>query len=75
MRILAIIATAILGTAMPALAQYQNNPHHGPPPRRMMVHHRYYEGQNWHGHRLHYTHGHWGYYQPRNGVNLFVSIR
>jgi hypothetical protein len=74
MRILAIVATAILGTTMPALAQYQHNPHQGPPPRRMAMHQRYHEGQNWRGHRLTNRNGHWGYYQPHNGVNLFVSI-
>jgi hypothetical protein len=72
MKILAIITTAILASTMPALAD--NNHRGGPPPRRMAMHQRYHEGQNWRGHRLTNRNGHWGYFQPRNGANVFISI-
>jgi hypothetical protein len=39
-----------------------------------MSHARYREGQMYRGHRLHNYNGRWGYYQPRNGANVFVSI-
>jgi hypothetical protein len=42
--------------------------------RGHMSHARYREGQMYHGHRLHNYHGRWGYYQPRNGTNVFISI-
>jgi hypothetical protein len=35
---------------------------------------RFREGQVWHGHPMHYRNGHWGYYQPRNGVQVFINI-
>ncbi len=41
-----------------------------PPPRR----HMYREGQVYNGHHLTNRGGHWGYYQPRNGVNVFINI-
>jgi hypothetical protein len=45
-----------------------------PPPRRFADAHRFREGQIWHGHHLAYRGGQWGYYQPRNGAQLFVHI-
>ncbi len=42
---------------------------HAPPPR-----HSYHEGQNYHGHHLTNHNGHWGYYQPRGGSQIFISI-
>jgi hypothetical protein len=42
--------------------------------RGHMSHATYREGQMYHGHRLHNYHGRWGYYQPRNGANVFISI-
>jgi hypothetical protein len=85
-RILASLATlAFLAVSVPALAQDRDNHDHGgammqhggppprhnaPPPRR----HSYHEGQNWNGHHLTNHGGHWGYYQPRNGANVFINI-
>ncbi len=43
---------------------------YAPPPRR----HVYREGQVYNGHHLTNRGGHWGYYQPRNGVNVFINI-
>jgi hypothetical protein len=42
--------------------------------RGHMNHARYHEGQMYRGHRLHNYNGRWGYYQPRNGANVFISI-
>jgi hypothetical protein len=86
-RILASLATlAFLAVSVPALAQNQDNHNnHGhssmqrggsasrrnaPPPRR----HTYHEGQVYNGHRLTNHGGHWGYYQPRNGAQVFINI-
>jgi hypothetical protein len=78
----AAAAVAIfLSTALPAFAQDihdrdhgRNHQQHAPPPRRHVNAHRYREGQMWHGHRLAYRGGRWGYYQPRNGVQVFINI-
>jgi hypothetical protein len=48
--------------------------HHHHPMHRPMQRARYHEGQIYQGHRLHYYHGHWGYYRPHNGANVFISI-
>ena len=51
--------------------------HGGPPPRRPAPpprRHTYHEGQVYNGHHLTNRGGHWGYYQPRNGVNVFINI-
>jgi hypothetical protein len=81
-----VAALAFLAVAAPAFAQNhddhnrdnrgynQGRPayhHMAPPPRRRMV---YHENQVWNGHHMHYYGGRWGYYQPRNGVNVFVNI-
>ncbi len=73
----AMSALALLLVAGPAFAQNHdshNQGHgqmrHAPPPR----HSSYREGQNWHGHRLTQRNGHWGYVQPRNGAQVFISI-
>jgi len=42
---------------------------HAPPPRQS-----YHEGQNYHGHHLTHRNGHWGYYQPQGGSQVFISI-
>jgi hypothetical protein len=76
-----IAAIAFLASVGPALAD--NHDHRGgdqgrshggmsrqaPPPR-----HHFREGQSYNGHRLTNRNGHWGYYQPRNGSNIFISI-
>jgi hypothetical protein len=82
----ALVALAFLAVAAPAMAQYHDDHnrdnrgyehgrpayhHMAPPPRRRMV---YHENQVWNGHHMHYHGGQWGYYQPRNGVNVFVNI-
>lgn len=81
-------ALLIFATAAPAFAQdhrdqrdqrdHRDNRNHGyvvvrhaPPPR---AHARWREGQMWHGHRVTDRGGHWGYYQPRNGANIFINI-
>jgi hypothetical protein len=86
-RILASLATlAFLAVSLPALAQDRDNRDHGrpdmhrggppprhyyaPPPRR----HMYREGQVYNGHHLTNRGGRWGYYQPRNGVQVFINI-
>jgi hypothetical protein len=49
----------------------------GPPPRRSAPpprRHVYREGQIYNGHHLTNRSGHWGYYQPRNGVQVFINI-
>jgi hypothetical protein len=81
---------AFLAVAVPALAQDRDNhdhggpmmqhggpPHGGPPPRRYAPpprRHVYREGQVYNGHHITNRGGHWGYYQPRNGVNVFINI-
>jgi hypothetical protein len=82
MKTLVALAALVAVTTLPALAQdhgHGNNgygPRHAPPPppHRMMNRHRYHEGQSWNGHRLTNRNGHWGYYQPRNGAQVFISI-
>lgn len=37
-------------------------------------HHAWREGDTWHGHRVNYRNGHWGYYEPRNGTQFFVQF-
>ena len=78
-----LAALAFLAVAAPALAQYHDDHDHDrgydhgrpmyhrmpPPQRRRMVYH-----QIWNGHHMHYYGGRWGYYQPRNGVNVFINI-
>jgi hypothetical protein len=65
-------------TALPALADdhhdrdHGRDRHHAPPLRHSVS--RYHEGQMWHGHRLANRGGHWGYYAPRNGAQVFISI-
>jgi hypothetical protein len=82
----AVAALAFLAVAAPALAdrddhnrdrgydhrrpEYRQYHHMAPPPRRRV----YYENQVWNGHHMHYYGGQWGYYQPRNGVNVFIHI-
>jgi hypothetical protein len=82
-----LAALGFLAIAVPAVAQDRHDRdhdrgrdhgyHHGPPPRyyapppRRVV---YHENQSWHGHRLHNRNGRWGYYQPRNGVQVFINI-
>jgi hypothetical protein len=81
-------AALMLVVSAPALAQdhsdqhqNQNQNQHGhapqhhqaPPPRNNNVH-RYHEGQNYNGHHLTNRGGHWGYYQPRNGAQVFINI-
>jgi hypothetical protein len=34
----------------------------------------YREGQVWNGHHLANRGSNWGYYQPRNGVQVFINI-
>jgi hypothetical protein len=86
----AIAALGFLAIAVPAIAEdrhdhdhdhdrfreqsFHHGPpprHYAPPPRRMRM---YREGQVWNGHHLTNRGGHWGYYQPRNGVQLFINI-
>jgi len=86
-RILASLATlAFLAVSVPALAQGRDDRNHdrggpgfrqgGPPPRHFAPPRRrmYREGQVWNGHHLTNRGGRWGYYQPRNGANIFISI-
>jgi hypothetical protein len=88
-RILASLATlAFLAVSLPALAQDRDNRDHdhgrpdmhrgGPPPRHYYAppprRHVYREGQVYYGHHLTNRGGHWGYYQPRNGVQVFINI-
>ncbi|MBD5633319.1 MAG: hypothetical protein IAI49_02470 [Candidatus Eremiobacteraeota bacterium] len=62
----AVIAALTLALSTAAFADNHN---HGRNARS-----RHHEGENYRGHRLHQVHGHWGYYQPRNGTNVFISI-
>jgi hypothetical protein len=80
------LALAFLTTAGPVLAQnrddhghdqgqmqgHMQSRHQAPPPRHQAS--RYHEGQSYRGHRLTNRGGHWGYYQPRNGANIFINI-
>jgi hypothetical protein len=75
-----LLALGTLATSSAAFADNHNhnqnrNGNHG---RQMarghMSHANYREGQMYHGHRLHNYNGRWGYYQPRNGANVFISI-
>jgi hypothetical protein len=82
---LGAIALALLTTA-PAFAQMHDDHNHGQMQQRnnmqhnnmqhhnMQQHQRYHQGQIYHGHHLQNRNGHWGYYQPRNGSQVFISI-
>jgi hypothetical protein len=81
----ALITALVLAATAPALAQYhpdqhQNQhgggrpPQHRPMPPRNGNPHHYREGQVWNGHHLANRGGHWGYYQPRNGAQVFINI-
>jgi hypothetical protein len=75
---ISVIALTLL-TAAPAFAQQghdQNHMQQHSAPQHSAPQHRasYREGQNYHGHKLHNQNGHWGYYQPRNGSQVFISI-
>ena len=68
-----LIAIAAFVVAAPLTAVAGQYDHrysrpHGP------VRGQYYEGQRYRGHVLHSYHGRWGYYRPRNGVNVFISL-
>jgi hypothetical protein len=76
----AVILTLLASTA-PAVAQNQHDQNRGhqqshrpqshrSPPRRST----YHEGQVWQGHRVTNRGGQWGYYQPRNGAQVFIKI-
>lgn len=80
-----VAALAFLAVAAPALADRDDHHRdrdydHGrhmyyrmpPPPRRRVVVYR--ENQIWYGHHIHYRGGHWGYYQPQNGITVFINI-
>lgn len=67
----------MLALAAPVLAQPQDRNHNDrgrQPMRHAPARQSYHQGQNWHGHRLAYHNGHWGYYQPRNGASVFINI-
>ncbi len=34
----------------------------------------WHDGDRWYGHPVHYYHGGWGYWAPRNGTNVFFRI-
>ncbi len=79
----AIFAAALtLACAAPTLAddRHDSNRHdsgrmmsqHRPMPQRDPHHFR--QGQVWHGHRLVYRSGYWGYQQPSNGVFIHINI-
>jgi hypothetical protein len=76
----AALAAAVLATALPAFADDwhdRDNRHaqyHQAPPHRYAYEHRYHQGQIWRGHHLAYRNGYWGYYAPRNGARIFISI-
>jgi hypothetical protein len=81
--LIGVVALTLL-TAAPALAQMRDDHNnqrqmqqqHNGPQQRMGGHQgqSWHEGQNYHGHRLHNHNGHWGYYQPHNGTQLFINI-
>jgi hypothetical protein len=75
----AAAAAIIITSAVPVFAQNQNDHRRTAPqfrhiPQRQAPRQRYRAGQNWHGHRLANRGGHWGYYQPRNGAQVFINI-
>jgi opacity protein-like surface antigen len=80
-------ALAVLSTTAAALAQDQNRHQNNQGPQggrsygqrqgaryNAPPHPAYRQGQAWHGHRLANRGGRWGYYQPRNGVQVFINI-
>jgi len=69
------IALALLTTA-PAFAQHDDHNHggHMQQQRRPQPRQQYHQGQVYHGHHLQNRNGHWGYYQPRGGSQVFISI-
>lgn len=74
-------ALAMLLLAVPAFAQNHgdHNQGHGQMSHAPMRHApaprpSYREGQNYHGHHLTHRNGHWGYYQPQGGSQVFISI-
>jgi hypothetical protein len=71
-----LLALGTLATSSAAFADDHNHDrdHGRQMSREHMSHANYREGQMYHGHRLHNDHGRWGYYQPRNGANVFISI-
>jgi hypothetical protein len=78
MKVLSLALTAGFGAAVlsctaPALAQYNQNSHTS---ARHMTNHRNNAVQyrNYRGHRAYQRNGHWGYYQPRNGVQIWITV-
>jgi len=66
-------SAAILSCTAPALAQYNGNSHasarHATNHRSNQVTYR-----NYRGHRAYQRNGRWGYYQPRNGVQIWITV-
>lgn len=73
-----LLALGMLSMSSAAFADdhgHNRNQNHGRPMARgHMNHAQFREGQMYRGHRLHNYNGRWGYYQPRNGANVFISI-
>ncbi len=80
-----ITACALLAAAAPADAQMHRghddphsrgaamHSHYFRPPARYHDAHHYYEGEVFHGHRLMYRNGAWGYAKP-GGIFIHLSL-
>ena len=66
-------SAAILSCTAPALAQQNQNAHAS---ARHMTSHRNngVQYRNYRGHRAYQRNGHWGYYQPRNGAQIWITV-
>ncbi len=83
---LLLVATAapVLAQDRDARFNHDSNAYNRPYQRDTRIVHRSYngnprghawrEGDSWNGHRVSYRSGRWGYYQPRNGTQVFVQF-
>jgi hypothetical protein len=80
MKVLSLALTAGFGAAIlsctaPALAQYNNHNNSHASARHMTSHrNNTVQYRNYRGHRAYQRNGHWGYYQPRNGVQVWITV-
>jgi len=63
------LALMILASTAPALAQYR-----GRDSQYRRWQHGHYRYRHWHGRQVTYWNGRWGYWQPQNGIHVFITV-